>query len=172
MNKDELKVLRKDFWNALRKQFRESDTLLKPGGTKDGFWLLFKLGVRENKQPTQQNIGIVWGDDGKSFHFVVMFYGQPKYPLTSGKYYLGYSREWYCFFQEKLHLINGQLRHTVEWVNHMPIEIGLRTKDFDAQIWKRDSWPHYIEEMKNVVQELHDAFDQSASTFDLYYLRQ
>ena len=172
MGDENLKDLRKDFWNALRKQFRESDTPLKPGGTKDGFWLLFKLGVRENKQPTQQNIGIVWGDDGKSFHFVVMFYGQPKYPLTSEKYYPGYSREWYCFFQEKLHLINGQLRHTVEWVNHMPIEIGLRTKDFDAQIWKRDSWPHYIEEMKNVVQELHDAFDQSASTFDLYYLRQ
>ena len=171
MGDENLKDLRKDFWNALRKQFRKSDTPLKPGGTKDGFWLLFKLGVRENKQPTQQNIGIVWGDDGKSFHFVVMFYGQPKYPLTSGKNNLGYSREWYCFFQEKLHLINGQLRHTVEWVNHMPIEIGLRTKDFDAQIWKRDSWPHYIEEMKNVVKELHDAFDGSASTFELYHLR-
>ena len=171
MGNGNLKELRKDFWDALRKQFRESGTLLEPGGTKDGFWLLFKLGVRDNKQPTQQNIAIVWDDDGESFHFVVMFYGQPKYPLTSGKYYPGYSREWYCFFKEKLHLINGQLRHKVDWVNHMPIEIGLRTKDFDAQIWRRDSWPHYIEEMKNVVQGLHDAFDWSASTFELHHLR-
>ena len=171
MGNGNLKELRKDFWDALRKQFRESGTLLEPGGTKDGFWLLFKLGVRDNKQPTQQNIAIVWDDDGESFHFVVMFYGQPKYPLTSGKYYPGYSREWYCFFKEKLHLINGQLRHKVDWVNHMPIEIGLRTKDFDAQIWRRDSWPHYIEEMKNVVQGLHDAFDWSASTFELHRLR-
>ena len=53
----------------------------------------------------------------------------------------------------------------------MPIEIGLRTEDFDAQIRKRNSWPRYIEEMKNVVKELHDAFDGSASTFELYHLR-
>ena len=171
MNKSEMKELRKKFWKALRQKFRESDTQLKPGGTKNDPRLLFKLGVKETNQPAQQNIGIVWSDDGMSFNFVVMFFGQRKYPSTKGKYYPGYSREWFCYFQGKLDLINGQLRHNVEWVNHMPIEIGLRTKDFDAQIWEKDSWSHHIDEMKNVAEELHNAFDKDAAKLELYHLR-
>lgn len=67
MNKSEMKELRKKFWKALRQKFRESDTQLKPGGTKNDPRLLFKLGVKETNQPAQQNIGIVWSDDGMSF---------------------------------------------------------------------------------------------------------
>jgi len=170
MDKMKLKDLRKDFWDALRKQFRESGTSLRPGNSRHGHWLLFKIGVVTNAEPTQQNFRIMWSDDGNSFRFEVMFYGQPKFPLTKGKYHPGYSREWFCFFNERLHRINEQLTHKVKWMDHMPIEVGLRTADFDARIGDRVSWPGYIEKMIMVSEELPAAFDQHASCFKQMHL--
>ena len=72
MSDENLEVLRTDFWNALRRDLKESSSLLQPGNTTYGRWLNFKLGEFKGMSPLKkhitinQYITIVWVEGSKA----------------------------------------------------------------------------------------------------------
>ena len=72
MGDENLKVLRTDFWNALRQQLMERGSFVQPGHTTYGHWLNFKLGEFECMLPLKQYITInqyitiIWVEGSKA----------------------------------------------------------------------------------------------------------
>ena len=165
---NELEKLRWDFWNTLRQHLLEAQSFLRPGDSEYGYWLLFKLGVKDQSEATGQHVRIEWDDSAdkcRSYHVEITYYGQPLPPLTSGPYDPAMSRKWLNFMLERRQKIHSQLGFKLEWDDHSPIEVYLKSRCVIADIRDLNAWPGYINDMRIQAEHLHRVFQPHALAF-------
>lgn len=176
---NEVEKLRWDFWNVLRQHLLETQSFLRPGDSKYGYWLLFKLGVTDQSEATGQHVRIQWVkgnskngiEDCSWYHVETVYYGQPRPPAKSGSYDPEMSLLWFKFMCEQRQQIHNRLGFKLEWDDHAPKEVYLKAKPVIANIRDRESWPGYINDMRIQAERLHAVFQPHARAFSEAYGR-
>ena len=168
MGDENLKDLRKDFWNALRLQFHERGSFLYPGAHTKSGWVQFKVGNMKESKNVGLNLRIHWLNNCLSYQMLVVYLGHPKPPDT--KHDPAFSRLWLDFMCKRQNEIHNALGYELERDNHRRIEKYLKAKSVVADIRNLDAWQGYITDMRIQAERLHEVFQPHALAFNEAHL--
>ena len=168
MGDENLKNLRKGFWQALRKHLKESGSFLQLIDSKDGHWLNFRLGVIDGIPSVPQYVTIVWCHNNKKkgvvdcsrYHVRVTYDG-----LNGRKDNLQASQRWFEFMSERQSTSHSQLGLELKWDNKRKFDVYLEAQPVIADIRNLDAWPGYINDMSIQAKHLHEVFQPHALAF-------
>lgn len=160
----ETELLYRDFWNALRGHFRQSDTALVPGDSKHADLLEFRLLPKNYKLLHAREFVLRARLDvpRQSFCVEVAFNGR--------KNNAALSHHWFDACKAEMIGIENELGFPLSCdqpINN--VQVNFRHVRTDVEIHNQQNWPDYFEWMQTHLEKLDKVFRPRAQAFAEQY---